>query len=420
MDLIWNGITIESRKPDNFINATQMCKACKKEFSHWYDTNTTKTLIRTLEEKLNSVPGISGASPIRAIDVKRGRSKKFTQGSWIHPHLAIQLAQWLNPKFAIAVSEWVFTLMTTGSVQLEEPVVVASGEEVALLKKKLLESEERAKAYEQQLKDKDGDIQRLNMLNRECLTYKKNRLKEESIYIVSSVAYAKLGIFKVGRTRKCMSVRSSQHNVSRIKGDKLKLLREFKVGNSVLMERIIHDKLRGLLYEDEKEWFHVPFKHLESVVQIIINHDHDDSIMVNALIDTIQDLRKKVFNSVEWTQGIPDEFFEEASKEEKEPTVVEIKDGEKVLASFDTRDMSPEQRKKFVQRCMDMYLEDNPQVAAATGVIWAIFQKLLIKQLQVPRTEFRALEWRRIAKSVAEDNAVPFVVKQSKALLAPE
>ena len=43
---------------------------------------------------------------------------KSDQGSWIHPDLAVNLAQWISPTFAIQVSRWVRELYFTGSVTL--------------------------------------------------------------------------------------------------------------------------------------------------------------------------------------------------------------------------------------------------------------------------------------------------------------
>ena len=38
------------------------------------------------------------------------------QGTWVHPQVAINLAQWLSPKFAVLVSKWVFEWMS-GNIQ---------------------------------------------------------------------------------------------------------------------------------------------------------------------------------------------------------------------------------------------------------------------------------------------------------------
>jgi KilA-N domain len=44
---------------------------------------------------------------------KRG-SPQTGGGTWLHPDLAIQLAQWCNTPFALQVSRWVREWMTTG------------------------------------------------------------------------------------------------------------------------------------------------------------------------------------------------------------------------------------------------------------------------------------------------------------------
>ena len=57
--------------------------------------------------------------PSQLVEVNRGQSSKFKQGSWIHPDLAIQLAQWINPTFALQVSKWIRTLFNDGSVKVD-------------------------------------------------------------------------------------------------------------------------------------------------------------------------------------------------------------------------------------------------------------------------------------------------------------
>jgi hypothetical protein len=52
--LILNNIAIESRKLDNFINATQMCKAGGKKFHDWCRLSSSKELIKMLENSLKN------------------------------------------------------------------------------------------------------------------------------------------------------------------------------------------------------------------------------------------------------------------------------------------------------------------------------------------------------------------------------
>ena len=46
--LILNNQIIQFRKSDNYINATQLCKAGGKNFGHWYSLEGTKELISIL------------------------------------------------------------------------------------------------------------------------------------------------------------------------------------------------------------------------------------------------------------------------------------------------------------------------------------------------------------------------------------
>jgi hypothetical protein len=107
-----NNVVISSRPIDHYVNATQLCKAGGKKFSHWFSLETTKELINELSPD-------AGIPASGLVDTKRGGNNKSSQGSWIHPDLSIQLAQWISPKFAIQVSKWIRTLFNDGSVQID-------------------------------------------------------------------------------------------------------------------------------------------------------------------------------------------------------------------------------------------------------------------------------------------------------------
>ena len=107
-----NNVSITSRPIDHYVNATQLCQAGGKKFSHWFSLDTTKELIK----ELSADAGITASG---LVETKRGGNNKSDQGSWIHPDLSIQLAQWISPKFAIQVSKWVRTLFNKGSVEID-------------------------------------------------------------------------------------------------------------------------------------------------------------------------------------------------------------------------------------------------------------------------------------------------------------
>jgi hypothetical protein len=105
--LTFNGVVIVSRS-DGFVDATELCRAGGKRFNHWYSLESTKQLVLVLKSK-------AGIPALDLIEINKGGNHI---GSWIHPDLAIQLAQWISPSFALQVSEWIRTLFTDGNVSI--------------------------------------------------------------------------------------------------------------------------------------------------------------------------------------------------------------------------------------------------------------------------------------------------------------
>lgn len=123
-----NGISVEQRIIDGFINATAMCVAHDKKIDGWFRTAETLHLFVALADDLALN---SNHSDLSNLDVARLSASKYCQmfpslivskrgapemggGTWLHPDLAIQLAQWCSAAFALQVSRWVREWMTTG------------------------------------------------------------------------------------------------------------------------------------------------------------------------------------------------------------------------------------------------------------------------------------------------------------------
>lgn len=118
-----NGVTVEQRVADGFLNGTAMCTAHGKKIVEWFSNQSTIDLVKALAENLgielkggnshlSSTARVSAAYPQLVVS-KKG-SPENGGGTWLHPDLALQLAQWCNPLFAIQVSRWVREWMTTG------------------------------------------------------------------------------------------------------------------------------------------------------------------------------------------------------------------------------------------------------------------------------------------------------------------
>lgn len=94
------GDIIHQRAVDGYVNATAMCKAAGKLFADFVRLRTTQPFLA----ELSSVMGIPITELIQSV---RGGNPHL-QGTWVHPHVAISLAQWLSPTFAVKVSQWVW------------------------------------------------------------------------------------------------------------------------------------------------------------------------------------------------------------------------------------------------------------------------------------------------------------------------
>lgn len=95
---------VEQRASDGYINATAMCKAANRKINHYFDNESYKAFIH----ELSSDAGIPASGLVQS--VKGGNPS--LQGTWVHPQVAIHLAQWLSPQFSVQVSKWVFDWMS--------------------------------------------------------------------------------------------------------------------------------------------------------------------------------------------------------------------------------------------------------------------------------------------------------------------
>jgi hypothetical protein len=94
------GTIIYQRPKDGYIDATAMCQAAGKRWNHYASNETTKAFIRALAAEA----GIPATELVQSVI----GGLPGLQGTWVHPQVAINLAQWLSPEFAVKVSGWVY------------------------------------------------------------------------------------------------------------------------------------------------------------------------------------------------------------------------------------------------------------------------------------------------------------------------
>lgn len=95
---------IYQRVKDGYVNATAMCKANSKQIGHYNSAATTIAFVNALADDI-------GIPISELIQIVKGGNPDL-QGTWVHPRVAINLAQWLSPVFSVRVTKWVFDWMS--------------------------------------------------------------------------------------------------------------------------------------------------------------------------------------------------------------------------------------------------------------------------------------------------------------------
>ncbi|EBA12386.1 KilA-N domain-containing protein [Roseobacter sp. CCS2] len=103
------GSPVQQRATDGYINATAMCRIAGKMWGHYRENAGNKAFLLALESDI----GIPISELVKS--VKGGDPR--VQGTWVHPQVAIHLAQWLSPEFAVKVSKWVYDWLSGQGTQ---------------------------------------------------------------------------------------------------------------------------------------------------------------------------------------------------------------------------------------------------------------------------------------------------------------
>ena len=126
-----NGVVIQQRRSDGFINATAMAVAHGKNIADWFRTQDSFEYLTAFADDLgveinygishnSSIMSISAAYPTLVIS-KRG-SPDNGGGTWVYPDIAIKVAQWCNKPFEIQVIRWIKEWLTTGKNPIQVDV----------------------------------------------------------------------------------------------------------------------------------------------------------------------------------------------------------------------------------------------------------------------------------------------------------
>lgn len=102
-----NDEKVYQRISDGYFDALNLCDLYSKDFAEYSELRFTKRFLTEL----------SAETKIDKSELVRVAGDKI----WIHPQVAINLAQWLSPKLAVLVPVWVFEWMQNKTTPDEKP-----------------------------------------------------------------------------------------------------------------------------------------------------------------------------------------------------------------------------------------------------------------------------------------------------------
>ena len=278
-------------REDGYIHATALCKAANKKVNHWLELKETKELRNKLEKSETGIP-VS-----QLIEVYKGNSGKYSQGTWIHPDLGIQLAQWCSPNFALQVSKWIRELLITDKVELgKEKSNDEIKEEFEKIKKQLEEQvlltkdlENKNKEYKSDLENKTKEYNFLqNKVNR--FQKRENFPDKNVIYIITCDELEKDRIYIFGKAvdlkhRLTGYNKSLEHKVIYYKG--FKNMYQMRTAELMLLYKLDQykntNKDRFILPEDKDISFFTNvvdeiYHWFENIENIVIDKESDEDV----------------------------------------------------------------------------------------------------------------------------------------------
>ena len=98
---IGDTIYIESNK-ECYINIENLCKTNQKSLNEWHKLDDTKIFLTALSKDVN-------------IPTHSLITSDQTQITWVHPYIAINIAQWISPETGVKISSWIHEIMLYNS-----------------------------------------------------------------------------------------------------------------------------------------------------------------------------------------------------------------------------------------------------------------------------------------------------------------
>jgi phage anti-repressor protein len=156
-----------------------------------------------------------------------------------------------------------------------------------------------------QIAEQEKLLNHANSVNKELLTFKLMKEKNQTLYVMSNKNFASQGLFKVGKTINKASKRATNLNTANPIGEDITVLYEIKTYDSLALEKRCHSIFQNLRPTKKREYFLCVYDRLIRLLNIIADNMDKEINEVNEIVKIIYDKSDN-----KWTAGLNMNIFE--------------------------------------------------------------------------------------------------------------
>jgi hypothetical protein len=200
-----------------------------------------------------------------------------------------------------------------------------------------------------QIAEQEKKLNHANSVNKELLTFKLMKGKNETLYVMSNKNYASQGLFKVGKTINKASKRASDLNTANPVGEDITVLYEIKTHDSAALEKRCHSIFQNLRPTNKREYFLCVYDRLIQLLNIIADN-------MDKEINEVNDLVNIIYNKSDnkWTTGLDMNIFE--------PKVLSItisQGTESKTETINITNMTDVEKLELAKKVIEMFIQDK-------------------------------------------------------------
>ena len=226
------------RPEDGYIDVTNLCKAGSKQFFHWKELKRTKAFLQVLSSSI-----VITMDELLKYQIGSNSERK----TWVHPQVAINIAQWISPEFDVQVSRWIYEIMLTGKTDIRDSKTTQQLDQLA--------------------KENKQYVEKIEFFERKYIQRNKRvgYTDQNVVYIITTESRELKKEYKIGKTQD-LTNRLSTYNTT--EDHKVVFFVECESQDEMnMLEKFVFLELAYLRIRANREWF---CGEVEKIIKTII------------------------------------------------------------------------------------------------------------------------------------------------------